>query len=82
MAALFLYHVADMLDQTRAYVRRLSFVLEWHRWFAWYPVPLDESEGRLRYAWLRFVERRWGTSRYSMTMKWRYRLPTRSTIDR
>ena len=47
MAALFLYNIADMLDQTRAYVRRLSFVLEWHRWFAWYPVPLDETEGRL-----------------------------------
>jgi hypothetical protein len=28
-------------------------------------------KGKLRYAWLRFVERKWGTSRYSGTMKWR-----------
>jgi hypothetical protein len=48
-------------------------LLEWHRWFAWYPVPVVRK-GNLRYAWLRFVERKWGTSRYSGTMKWRYRL--------
>jgi hypothetical protein len=52
-------------------------VLEWHRWFAWYPVPVVIKR-KLRYAWLRFVERKWGTSRYSGTMKWRYRLRTRS----
>ena len=45
--------------------QRPTSLLEWHRWFAWYP-------------WLQNVERKWGTSRYSGTIKWRYRLPTRS----
>jgi hypothetical protein len=72
---------ADMtlLAQRHARVRRPASLLEWHRWFAWYPVPVVRK-GELRYAWLRFVERKWGTSRYSGTMKWRYRLPTRSRM--
>jgi hypothetical protein len=37
----------------------LKSLLEWHRWFAWYPVPIVRK-GKLRYAWLRFVERKWG----------------------
>ena len=57
----------------------LKSLLEWHRWFSWYPVPVVRK-GKLSYAWLRFVERKWGTSRYSGTMKWRYRLPTRSRM--
>ena len=56
----------------------LKSLLEWHRWFAWYPVSIATRDGKLHYAWLRFVERKWGTGRYSGTMKWRYRLPTRS----
>jgi hypothetical protein len=51
--------------------------LEWHRWFAWHPVPLV-IDGKLHYAWLQTVERKWGTSRYSGTIKWRYRIPPRS----
>jgi hypothetical protein len=39
-------------------------------------------KGKLRYAWLRFLERKWGTSRYSGTMKWRYRLPRTHECDR
>jgi hypothetical protein len=35
-------------------------------------------DGKLHYAWLQTVERKWGTSRYSGTIKWRYRLPSRS----
>jgi hypothetical protein len=42
-----------------------------------YPVPVVRK-GKPRFAWLRFVQRKWGTSRYSGTMKWRYRLRTRS----
>jgi hypothetical protein len=45
-------------------------LLEWNRWFAWYPVPLV-IDGNLHYAWLQTVERKWGTSRYSGTIKWR-----------
>ena len=45
--------------------------------FAWYPVPVVRK-GKRRYAWLQSVERKWGTSRYSGTIKWRYRLPKRS----
>ena len=48
-------------------------VLEWRRWFAWYPVPVTVG-GKLHYAWLHAVERKWGTARYSGTIKWRYRL--------
>jgi len=35
-------------------------------------------DGRLRYALLQSVERKWGTSRYSGTIKWRYRPRDRS----
>jgi hypothetical protein len=49
----------------------------WHRWFAWYPVP-TAVDGKLHYAWLQRVERKWGTGIYSGTIKWRYRLPRRS----
>ena len=52
-------------------------LLEWNRWFAWYPVPFV-IDGNLHYAWLQTVERKWGSSRYSGTIKWRYRLPTQS----
>src|SRR6516162_9228121 len=54
--------VADMLDRTQPHVRRPTSLLEWHRWFAWYPVPVVRK-GKLRYAWPRFVQRKWGTSR-------------------
>jgi hypothetical protein len=48
-----------------------------HRWFAWYLVPVMRK-AKLSYAWLRLVERKWGTARYSGRIKWRYRLPTNS----
>ena len=51
-----------------------SACMEWSRWFAWYPVPIV-IDGKLHYAWLQSVERKWGTSRYRGTIKWRYRLP-------
>jgi hypothetical protein len=60
------------LDQSDNHQRRMP-LLEWHRWFAWYPVPIM-IDGKLH----QNVERKWGTSRYSGTIKWRYRLPTRS----
>ena len=61
----------------------MKSLLEWHRWFAWYPVPVVHK-GKLRFAWLRFVERKWGTARYSGRIKWRYRPPDAITftIDR
>jgi hypothetical protein len=32
---------------------------QWHRWFAWYPVRLDDSpDGHKVYRWLETVERR------------------------
>ena len=62
-------------------VQHPTYLLEWHRWFAWYPVPIM-IHGKLRYTWLQSVERKWGTSRYGGTSKWRYRIRSRSRIDR
>ena len=66
-----------LLAQSHTRVQRPASLLEWNRWFAWYPVPVVRK-GKLLSAWLRFVERKWGTGRYSGTIKWRYRLPSRS----
>jgi hypothetical protein len=66
-----------LLAQSHTRVLHPASVLEWKRWFAWYPVPVV-NDGKLHHAWLQTVERKWGTSRYSGTIKWRYRLPPRS----
>jgi hypothetical protein len=66
-----------LFAQSHTHVQRPASLLEWHRCFAWYPLPLV-IDGRLHYAWLRFIERRWVPSRYGGRMKWRYRLRTRS----
>ena len=66
-----------LLAQREFRMQRPASLLEWNRWFAWYPVPLV-IDGKLHHAWLQSVERRWGTSRYSGTIKWRYRLCKRS----
>ena len=73
------YCVANMqlLDQNHTRLPRPTSLLEWHRWFAWHPAPIV-IDGRLHYAWLQSVERKWGSSRYSGTIKWRYRLRTSS----
>jgi hypothetical protein len=46
---------------------------EWHRWFAWYSVVVW-IERRPTRVWLRYIERRLGTSRVTGEKKWRYRL--------
>jgi hypothetical protein len=53
--------VVKRLDAQVVLMKKLSLksLLEWHRWFAWYPVPVVRK-GKLRYAWLRFVERKGG----------------------
>jgi len=66
-----------LLAQRHMPVKGSAPLLEWHRWFAWYPVP-TAIDGKLHYAWLQSVERKWGTGRYSGAIKWRYRLPRRS----
>ena len=70
---------ADMrsLTQSRGRMQRPAPLLEWNRWFAWYPVPIV-IDGKLPTHGCTMVERKWGTSRYSDTIKWRYRLPPRS----
>ena len=65
-----------LLARSQTPFKHSTSLLEWHRSFAWYPVPVVRK-GKLRYAWLQFVERKWGISRYSGTMKWRYRPRTR-----
>jgi hypothetical protein len=57
--------------------QRPASVLEWNRWFAWYPVQIT-IDGKPRHAWLQTIERRWGISTYGGTIKWCYRLPPRS----
>jgi hypothetical protein len=63
--------------QRKSRMQRPASLLEWNRWFAWHPIPLV-IDGKLHYAWLQTVERKWGTSRYRGVIKWRYRLPARS----
>ena len=65
-----------LLAQGHTRVKRPASLLEWHRWFAWYPVP-TAIDGKLRYAWLQSVHRRWGGDRYGGPIRWRYRIPTR-----
>ncbi len=45
---------------------------EWHRWFAWYPVPINTSHD---HAWLEFVERRNPGGAAEVTKRINYRLP-------
>jgi hypothetical protein len=57
-----------LLARSQTPFKHSTSLLEWHRSLAWYPVP-GVIKGKLRYGWLRFVERKWGASRYSGTMK-------------
>jgi hypothetical protein len=66
-----------LLAKAQTPVKRPALLSEWHRWFAWYPVPTVIS-GKLHYTWLQSVERKWGIGRYSGIIRWRYRLPSRS----
>jgi hypothetical protein len=61
--------------QSNMRVQRPACLLEWNRWFAWHPVPLV-IDGKLHYAWLQTVERKWGTGRYGGTIKWRLPAPS------
>jgi len=53
--------------------RRALDELEWHRWFAWYPVVVARDDELAFWAWLQFVERK--THRSRSTGEWilRYR---------
>jgi hypothetical protein len=64
------------IDRTRT--PDLMSQSEWHRWFAWYPVNIATDESLAYWAWLEFVERKWGFNTY--TGKWilRYRLTWRT----
>jgi hypothetical protein len=46
--------------------RRVLDELEWHRWFAWYPVIVAKDDELAQWAWLQFVERKthWSRVRY------------------
>jgi hypothetical protein len=43
------------LAQSHSRVQRPASLLEWNRWFAWYPVPLT-IDGKLHHAWLQTIE--------------------------
>lgn len=42
-----------------------DYYKNWHRWFAWYPVPISQKEK----AWLQFVERRYES--VSNVVRWK-----------
>jgi len=35
-----------------------EYYTNWHKWFAWYPITIGESDGRKIKLWLEYVERR------------------------
>lgn len=45
---------------------------EWHRWFAWRPVRLEDG---IHCVWLQWVERRDISSYWVECFYWDYRLP-------
>ena len=47
--------------------------LEWHRWFAWYPVAVAREDDLTHWAWLQFVERKTHWSRSTGEWVVRYR---------
>jgi len=57
--------------------RRVLDELEWHRWYAWYPVVVARDNELAYWAWLQFVERK--TKRSKSTGEWvlRYRSASR-----
>ena len=57
--------------------RRVLDELEWHRWFAWYPVVVARDNERAHWAWLQFVERKTHWSRSTGEWMLRYRLALR-----
>jgi hypothetical protein len=53
--------------------RRVLDELEWHRWFAWYPVVVARNNELASWAWLQFVERKTHWSRSMGQWILRYR---------
>jgi hypothetical protein len=47
--------------------------LEWHRWFAWYPVVVARDDELAHWAWLQFVEQKTQWSRSTGEWIVRYR---------
>jgi hypothetical protein len=53
--------------------RRVLDELEWHRWFAWYPVIVARDNELAYWAWLQSVERKTHWSRSTGEWIVRYR---------
>jgi hypothetical protein len=53
--------------------RRVLDELEWHRWFAWYPVVVSRDHELAYWTWLQFVERKTHWSRSMGQWILRYR---------
>ena len=64
--------------------RRVLDELEWHRWFAWYPVVVARENERAHWAWLQFVERKthWSRSTGEWMSRYRLALPRAERPDR
>jgi hypothetical protein len=63
------------MSRLRRSIERMRVLdeLEWHRWFAWYPVVVARDGGLAYWAWLEFVERQTGWSRSTGEWIRRYR---------
>ena len=63
------------MSRLRRSIERMRVLdeLEWHRWFAWYPVVIARDGGLAYWAWLEFVERQTAWSRSTGEWIRRYR---------
>lgn len=53
-----------------SYSVRMARLRQWHTWFAWYPVRVEEGDCR----WLEFIERRDVRGMSFMPHDWQYRV--------
>jgi hypothetical protein len=70
-------HLSRAMSRLRGSIETRRVLLEWHRWFAWYPVVVARDNELAYWAWLQFVERK--TRRSTSTGEWilRYRSASR-----
>jgi hypothetical protein len=72
------FSVVDMLDRTHIRARLPAMtLLEWHRWFAWHPVPHRESR-KIALCLAAIYRTKVGYQQIQRHNEWRYRLRSHS----